>query len=104
MESFTDGAENVEATHDPIKVINETKPIKRRYACVDDFLNIEIIGYGGFGIVSKVKRRKDGKHLAMKQMLKARVMYKGQQSKIANEYKIPLLVNSSFVPKVHHAF
>jgi len=53
-----------------------------------DFEFIKPIGKGGFGKVWRVKRLKDGKNFAMKEMLKARVLAKKSIHSVINERKI----------------
>lgn len=46
------------------------------------------IGKGGFGKVWKVERKKDHQVFAMKEMCKARVLYKRSVNSVLNERKI----------------
>ena len=62
------------------------------------------IGKGGFGRVWKVKSFITKEELAMKVMLKSRVIQRKSVSSVVNEYKILSRVSHPFIVNMHYAF
>jgi serine/threonine protein kinase len=56
-----------------------------------------VIGRGGFGKVWKVEKKKERRLLAMKEMLKARVLLKHSVSSVLNELKLLKQLNHPYL-------
>lgn len=62
------------------------------------------VGKGGFGKVWLVKRKKDGKMYAMKEMYKPRVLSKRSITSVMNERNILSELNHPFIVNMTQAF
>lgn len=70
----------------------------------DDFEFMRQVGKGGFGKVWLVKRKKDNKVFAMKEMYKPRVLSKRSISSVINERKILAQLKHPFIVNMVQAF
>jgi len=70
----------------------------------DDFEIINTLGQGGYGKVSLVKKRNNGKYYAMKSLLKTHLVELASTKAVLTEKKKVLQNNHPFLVHLHYAF
>ena len=68
------------------------------------FKKLNRIGRGGFSLVWKVKNKNDSNILAMKEMSKARVVFKKCVKSVLNEQRILSILKHPLLVNMHYAF
>jgi len=72
--------------------------------CVDDFIQLKLIGRGGFGRVLLVKKKDSGQIYAMKVLKKRFIVAQNQVTHTTTERNVMVKLEHPFLTKLHFAF
>lgn len=91
-----------EAFVDSVNEVQGDGVIKK--LCVEDFIQLKLIGRGGFGRVLLVKKKDNGQTYAMKILKKQFIVAQNQVNHTTTERNVMVKLEHPFLTKLHYAF